>query len=344
MQIHENYSLKEFNSFHLDVKAKYFVQIKSIVDIEAILANDKLKGIPQLVIGQGSNLLFCSDYEGLIIQNSIQLRTIVEENENYKIRVGAGEIWHDIVKWTVEQNIGGMENLALIPGRVGAAPIQNIGAYGVEFKDICDYVEAYNIETKAVEILNVEECEFSYRESIFKSKFLKSHIVTHIGLVLSKKWKPNLSYGPLQELNSSTINPKIIFDKVIEVRNSKLPDPSNIGNAGSFFKNPIIKNDQANELKKQFPTIPIYPSIEGSSKVAAGWLIDQAGLKGKIIGGARVYEKQALVITNHDNASPTDIVNLAKFIVNKVNEIFNIELEHEVRFIKLNREVKLAEI
>ena len=243
-----------------------------------------------------------------------------------------GENWHQLVEWSLSQGIDGLENLALIPGCAGSAPIQNIGAYGVEFKDVCDYVDVLNLNTGEQFRLQANECEFGYRESIFKHRYAQGYVITAVGLKLAKNWQPILKYGSLVNFDPQTVTAKQVFDEVCHIRRSKLPDPKEFGNAGSFFKNPVVSAEQFAKIQKQVENLPHFPQLDGSVKLAAGWLIDQCHLKGFQIGGAAVHQQQALVLINKGNATGQDVVKLAHHIRQTVADKFGVYLQPEVRF------------
>lgn len=330
-------ALHSFHTFGIPSKAKDIDFITDISVLKKSFQKAQQQSLPFLFIGSGSNLLFIEDFQGIVAIN--QLKGICHtEDENYHyFYLQGGENWHQFVEWTVKNNIGGLENLALIPGCVGSAPIQNIGAYGMEFKDVCDYVEILNLKTNEIFRLTKEECDFGYRESIFKNRYKNDFIIIAVGMKLNKHWQPQLSYGELKSLNNPT--PKEIFQKICEVRHQKLPNPQQIGNAGSFFKNPIIDTARFQQLQAQYPHIPHYLQIDNQVKLPAGWLIDQCGLKGFQIGGAKVHDKQALVLINTGNATARDVVILAATVRQKVMEKFGVRIEPEVRFIGATGEI-----
>jgi UDP-N-acetylmuramate dehydrogenase len=337
MKILENYSLKNHNTFHLDVYAKKCVIIENTDELKTlnqIIGNDKF-----LILGGGSNVLFVNDFDGVIIKNEIKGKEIIDENDEYvNVKIKSGEVWHEMVMWSVKNNWNGIENLALIPGTVGAAPVQNIGAYGVEVKDVLQNVIIYNFETKKIEVLNNDQCKFSYRNSIFKNELKGKFFILEIVLQLRKKNHIyHTSYGTinteLEKRNIKEINPQIIAEIVMDIRKSKLPDPEKIGNAGSFFKNPEVTKEQYLELKNKYPDIVAYPLENGNYKLAAGWMIEHCGLKGYEYKGAAVHDKQALVLVNKNNASGKDILELAKIIIQKVFDKFAVKLEPEVNII-----------
>lgn len=341
--LHEN-GLAPYHTFGIDVSAKYILEASSVEDLLAIWQDETYLEVPKLVVGQGSNLLFCEDYQGAIILNRIKGINVVDSAEYVDLHVGGGEDWHAFVSWAVENGFNGLENLALIPGCVGSSPIQNIGAYGVELKDVCQYVDVLNVQTGKVKRLMADECHFSYRDSIFKQELKDNHIITAVGFRLTKAWSPKIAYGPLAKFSLDTVTAKEIFDEVCAIRREKLPDPQVMGNAGSFFKNPIISLDARDFLLAEYPNMPSYPVDEAHCKLAAGWLIDQCDLKGYQIGGAKIHQQQALVLTNVGNATAHDVLQLAKYVVDTVMAKFGVSLEHEVRFMAHNAETNLIEM
>ncbi|MGR5094883.1 UDP-N-acetylmuramate dehydrogenase [Vibrio maritimus] len=343
MQIQNNAQLRPYHTFGIDQQCHVLVEVHSVEDLIAVYQRPEWLTLPKLMLGKGSNMLFTTPFEGVVIINRLSGIDVSETDEQYHLHVSGGEDWPSLVEWCVEHNYAGIENLALIPGCSGSAPIQNIGAYGIELKDVCGYVDYLCLETFEVKRLTREACLFGYRDSIFKHQLKDKAIVTAIGLALDKKWQPNLSYGPLQSLEPTTATPKAVFDIVVKVRQEKLPDPKVTGNAGSFFKNPIISLEQYDALKAQFDALVAYPTDQGM-KLAAGWLIDQCGLKGHQIGGAMVHPNQALVLVNHSGASAQDIVELAAFVRQSVLDKFGVELEHEVRFMGAQHEVYLKDL
>jgi UDP-N-acetylmuramate dehydrogenase len=294
--------------------------------------------MPKFILGGGSNILFCQDYNGLILKNSILGIDIDAEDEKHVyIKTGAGEEWHHLVLFAVNNGYAGIENMSLIPGSVGAGPIQNIGAYGVELKDVLVEVEAIEIETGHLRRFTNEDCKFGYRNSIFKGEGKGKYIITSTTIRLNKQPVLNTKYGAIEEeikrMGVNEINIKAISDAVINIRQSKLPDPAKTGNAGSFFKNPEISKEQFDNLKERFPTIIAFDTLDGNKKLAAGWLIEQCGWKGKRIGDAGVHPNQALVLVNYGNATGNEILTLANDILKSVFEKFGVELETEVNII-----------
>lgn len=346
--IETNCPLKSFNSFAIEAKAQQLFHLQTRIQFPELLLHIK-KAVqcnkPILILGGGSNILFCDDFAGLIIKVELAGVDIIESEDFYQLTVGAGENWHQLVTDCIDKGIDGLENLALIPGVVGAAPVQNIGAYGTEFKDVCESVEYIDLDSGEIHTLSTEQCQFGYRDSIFKTPALKNALITQVTLQLSKQWQPQSRYGALNNLKADEqITAKKIYQSVCQIRSEKLPDPSKLGNAGSFFKNPVVSKESANTLLSGYPTMPNYPQTDGSVKLAAGWLIDQANLKGKQIGGASVHQQQALVLVNQGNATALDIVKLAGFVRDTVRQQFNVELQHEVRFIGAVGETSLSEV
>jgi UDP-N-acetylmuramate dehydrogenase len=324
------------NTFGLTVFAQKVVTITTVEQLQRVW-QDNSQNLPIIIIGEGSNTLFTCDFDGIVIVNRIKGITITETEQAWYLKVGAGEIWHDLVSTTIAQDISGLENLALIPGCVGSAPIQNIGAYGVEFQNIADYVELLELATG--KIITVTDGQYGYRESIFKKAYLQGYAVINVGIKLPKLWQPVLTYGELRNFNPKNVTPKRVFDKVCEIRRSKLPDPKVLGNGGSFFKNPVVDKIEADKLLEIYPNMPIYPQANHQSKLAAGWLIDQCGLKGYQIGGAAVHQQQALVLVNKNQATAQDVVELARYIKKCVLQKFLVSLSPEIRFIGNSGEI-----
>lgn len=298
---------------------------------------------PFLVLGGGSNLVFTEDFQGSVLQINSKGVKVSESKDYFYLEVEAGENWHDLVTETLKQGIFGLENLALIPGIVGAAPIQNIGAYGCEFAQFCDWVEYVDLASGKLIRLSSEQCYFGYRDSIFKQELKGSAVITSVGLKLAKNWQPCLRYGPLQNLDTHSVTAQMIFDRVCAVRMEKLPDPAKLGNVGSFFKNPIVNKSVYERLKLLYPDIVAYGVSDTDMKLAAGWLIDQAGLKGFSVGKAAIHEKQALVIVNLGGATGEDVCQLALSVIDKVYQLFGVKLEAEPRIINATGEGSLSD-
>lgn len=338
MNILENISLKPYNTFGIDVTAKSFVEISTLLQLQKVLQLSAFTN--RFIISGGSNMLLTKDIDSLVILINLKGISIVDESDDEVIiKAMAGENWHELVLWAIEKGYGGIENLSLIPGNTGTAPIQNIGAYGVELKDVFVACEAMNIETHELEEFSKEACQFGYRDSIFKNAAKGKHIITSVLLRLTKRNHKLLTfYGAIEnELQKSgVIHPTIknISDVVVAIRKSKLPDPKEIGNSGSFFKNPIISRKTFKRFQKKNPQAPYYELENGQFKVPAGWLIEQCGFKGKRFGDAGVHEKQALVLVNYGNATGEEIWNLALKIQSEVKDKFQITIEPEVNIIK----------
>lgn len=336
MTILENISLRNYNTFGIDVNAKRFIDINSVEELQQLLSIEK----DLFLISGGSNMLLTKDIEKLVTHIQLSGISIENEDENFiEVNVNAGENWHEFVLWCVNKNYGGLENLSLIPGKVGTCPMQNIGAYGVEVKDTITKVSVIEIETGKIKSFSNQECKFDYRNSIFKNEVKDKYIIISVSFKLTKQHHIfYTSYGAIEtELSSKKIskpNLKDISDAVISIRKSKLPDPKELGNSGSFFKNPVISIKHFEKLQNDFPTIPSYKISETKLKIPAGWLIEQAGFKGKRFGNCGVHEKQALVLVNYGNASGIEILNLAKKIQGTIFEKFKIELEIEVNIIE----------
>ncbi len=338
MIIQKDIQLKPFNTFGIEATAKYFIEVSSIEQLQEILQNPDYQSTERLILGGGSNMLLTKDFEGLVIKIAIKGFEVVNENEdNIWLKVGAGVVWHDLVLQCVNQNYAGMENLSLIPGTVGAAPMQNIGAYGIEIKEVFEELQALEIATGEIKNFDKAMCNFGYRESIFKHEAKGKYIILNVTFKLNKRPTFHIEYGAIKdtlaEMNISEMSIKAISDAVIHIRQSKLPNPAEIGNAGSFFKNPEIPNSQFETLKAQFPTIPSYPVSDTTTKVPAGWLIEQAGWKGQRFGNVGVHAKQALVLVNYGGGKGEEIKDLSQKIQASVKEKFGIQLSVEVNFI-----------
>ena len=328
-----NLGLKSRNTFGLEVSAEHAFEISHPDQIPALMDEITQNQWDWRVLGGGSNVILPPVLPGATLLMNIAGQEIIREDEiDTYLAVGAGVNWHELVQWTLTQNLPGLENLALIPGTVGATPIQNIGAYGVEVAQYIENVSAFDTQSNAFVTLSNQDCQFAYRDSHFKQS-PKRYIVTEVLFKLPKAWQPRVHYADLvkyfADQSSANPNPQAIFDAVCQIRTQKLPDPKVIGNAGSFFQNPIVSSEQFSKLVQQFPNIVSYPDIAGKRKLAAGWLIDQCGFKGKRLAEAGVYEKQALVIVNHGNASASDILNLAKQIQGAVQKQYGVKLDIE---------------
>ncbi len=337
MILQTNVSLHPFNTFHINANASHFIEINNIEILKKVIAAKYPNEFNTLILGGGSNMLLTQDFNGLILKNNLKGIEVIHENEKYcLLKAAAGEVWHEFVQFAIAKNLGGIENLSLIPGTVGAAPIQNIGAYGVEIKDTFHSCEAINLETGETRSFNNSDCNFGYRESIFKHELKGKYFITSVTFKLNKSPEFKIDYGQIKdELSSKGITElsvKAISDAVCSIRRSKLPDPKEIGNAGSFFKNPVISKVKFNELKLKYSDISSYPAGE-NVKVAAGWLIEKAGWKGKTFGNYGVHKNQALVLVNYSNATGKEIYDLSSKIIESINDIFGIELEREVNMI-----------
>ncbi|MGC1473751.1 MAG: UDP-N-acetylmuramate dehydrogenase [Psychroserpens sp.] len=337
MHIQDNISLKPFNTFGIDVKAKQFVSAQSVDDLKSIFSSEEF---PQkFILGGGSNMLLTKDINALVIHLNLKGKTIISKTETKVIiESQAGENWHRFVLWTLDNNFGGLENLSLIPGNVGTSPIQNIGAYGVELKDTFHSCKALNLDTLEIETFNTTECQFDYRNSIFKQHAKGKYIIISVQFKLStKNHNLHTNYGAItSELEEMGIVKPTIQDvskAVISIRNRKLPNPKQIGNSGSFFKNPVISREAFSKLQQQFPNAPSYIVSETEIKVPAGWLIEHAGFKGKTFGNYGVHKNQALVLVNYGGAKGNDILELSRLIQQTVARIFNIQIETEVNIV-----------
>ncbi|MDB5773483.1 MAG: murB [Burkholderia sp.] len=338
LSIQRDFSLRPHNTFGIDAKAHAYLKVNTPDLLREVRASQALAGLPRLVLGGGSNLLLTGDFAGLVLHMCMKGIAVVGEDAHATyVRAAAGENWHDFVRWTLAQGLGGLENLSLIPGSVGAAPIQNIGAYGAEVKDCFHELTAFDMVEGRSFTLDKAACDFRYRDSVFKHRLRERAVILDVTFALLKQWKPNVQYVDVaQELAARGIEVPTAFDisdAVIAVRTRKLPDPAVIGNAGSFFKNPIVSAQQCNELLGRHPNLVSYAQPDGSFKLAAGWLIDQCGWKGRSLGAAGVYEKQALVLVNRGGASGKDVAKLAAAIQADVRARFGVMLEPEPIFV-----------
>ena len=334
MLIEKNFPLQTCNTFGIAAKASTLVRIRSDADITTLLAAPEWQGKTAFVLGGGSNIVLMGDVESPILKMEIKGRRLLESTEKYWIvEAGAGEIWHEWVQWTLEQGFYGLENMALIPGTVGAAPVQNIGAYGVELQDHFHSLDAIDLQTGDTLTLDASQCAFSYRDSVFKQHLKNRVAIVRVRFALPKTWRPVLGYADIErkmaENQCPQPTPHQIFDWICAIRRAKLPDPAVIGNAGSFFKNPTVTTAQCEHIITRYPSLVYYQLDSGMCKLAAGWLIDSCGWKGKIMGHAGVYDKQALVLVNHGNATGADVVQLAQSIQSSVLERFGVMLEPE---------------
>jgi UDP-N-acetylmuramate dehydrogenase len=337
LQIQENVSLKNFNTFGVAVNARYFVEINNKEHLVELFMDPQWKQTKSLVLGGGSNMLLLNDFDGLVIRINIRGIEHRISHTDVFVEAGAGEVWNDLVNFCVAREYAGLENLSLIPGSVGASPIQNIGAYGVELKDVFYSCIAFEIASGTFKTFNKQECGFDYRESVFKSELKGQYIIVSVKFQLSLIPQFNLKYGAIeQELKSRGIELPTLKDVsqvVSQIRVSKLPDPSTIGNAGSFFKNPIISAEEFSSLQIQFPEIPNYPAGNAQVKLAAGWLIEQCGWKGKVVGNTGTWRNQALVLVNHGGATGAEVYTFSSQIIDSVYTKFGVTLQREVNII-----------
>ena len=333
--IRSDVSLKTLNTFGISASAKFFSEASNEDQVRAIIQTNEFSSNDNLILGGGSNLLFTENFNGIVLKNNISgIEVIRETDEDVYVKAGGGVVWHDFVLYCIKKGWNGLENLSLIPGSLGASPMQNIGAYGVEIKDIFEELEAIHLKTGEINYFNNSDCKFNYRESVFKTSLKGEYLISRVTFKLSKKMNFNTSYGiinqQLEAMNITDLTAKSISDAVVAIRQSKLPDPKKIGNSGSFFKNPIVSNEQFKKLKLNFPTVVGYPSGDKSTKLAAGWLIDQAGWKGKKFNNYGVHKNQALVLVNYGGATGKEIYNLSEEIMQSIKEKFNVALEREV--------------
>lgn len=337
MQIHNNFSLKKYNTFGIEAKAKQFVAVHNLDELKSILeyhASDK-----KFILGGGSNMLLTQDIDALVIHVDLKGKKIIKEDNDFVwVESQAGENWHEFVLWTINQNFGGLENMSLIPGNVGTTPVQNIGAYGTEIKDTFVSCEAMNIATQEVKTFSKSDCNFGYRESVFKQEAKDKYVITSVVFKLTKRnHKINTSYGDitkeLEKQNVKTPTLKDVSNAVIAIRQSKLPDPKELGNSGSFFKNPIISKQLFEKVQQKFPEVKFFEVSPTEVKVPAGWLIEHSGLKGYRKDDAGVHKNQALVLVNYGNATGQDILNLSKYVQKTVFDKYGIEIEAEVNVI-----------
>ncbi len=338
MMLHENYSLKKNNTFGIDAKAKYFATFFNLDELKEIVHAPVFSLGQHFILGGGSNLLLTQDIEGIVLKNNLKgIQLIREDRDYYYVKAAAGEVWHDLVLFCIENNYAGLENLSLIPGNVGASPMQNIGAYGVEIKDCFHELEAFHIENKTMQTFDKAACKFGYRESVFKQAFKNQYIITSVTYRLNKKPVFKISYGAiekeLEQMGVEKLSIRAISEAVCSIRRSKLPDPAVIGNAGSFFKNPEVMKTKYEFLQLKFPEMVAYPLENGNVKLAAGWLIERCGWKGKRVGDAGVHALQALVLVNYGNATGKQIFELSEKIVQSVMDVFGVTLEREVNIL-----------
>jgi len=337
MEIQSNFSLKNYNTFGIEAKARQFVAVHTVAELKTILEENKDE--QKFILGGGSNMLLTKDIDALVIHIDLKGKTILKEDDDFVwVESQAGETWHDFVLWTIDNNFGGLENMSLIPGNVGTTPVQNIGAYGTEIKDTFVSCEAINIATQEIKTFTNADCKFGYRESIFKNEVKDQYIITAVIYKLTKRnHKINISYGDITaELAKNNITVptlKDVSNAVIAIRQSKLPDPKELGNSGSFFKNPILLKSDFEKIHQKFPEMKYYEVSETEVKVPAGWLIEQAGFKGKRFGDAGIHKNQALVLVNYGNATGQEILTVSKDVQKTVFDTFGIQIEAEVNVI-----------
>ncbi len=340
MQVKKNVDLKPFNTFGLPARAKYWLELDDAARLPEVCTLPEFERESVLWLGGGSNVLFDGDYHGLAVHMANRgIREIKRENGKVWLQAQAGEIWHDFVLKTLDLGLSGLENLSLIPGTVGASPVQNIGAYGVEVKDVIDSVRCFDLESGRFVELSNAECGFAYRESIFKQSAKGRYVIAAVTFVLNENFVLKARYGDLAEVLQASCGDRVpgakdVSQAVCRIRSSKLPDPAVLGNVGSFFKNPVVLASAAADLLAEYPDMPHYPQTDGSVKLAAGWLIDQCGLKGYRIGGAAVHDKQALVLVNQDNASAENVKDLEKYIQDCVKKRFRVVLQAEPNWLR----------
>lgn len=338
LSIKTDFSLQAYNTFGIHAFAKNYLAVETIDNLQAVYMDSALKNLPKFVLGGGSNVLFTGDFPGLVLHVRLKGRSVSDEDDSHVYLTGcAGENWHDFVSWTIRNGWGGLENLSLIPGTVGAAPVQNIGAYGSELQDFFYSLRAFDFETGDIRTFYKPDCRFAYRDSIFKQEKTGRYVITDVTFALPKNWKPNLTYSDVARAfmhPDQNVSPEMISRVIVDIRKSKLPDPARIGNAGSFFKNPTVSLTTYERLVSIYPQIPAYVQPDGNYRIAAGWLIDQCGWKGKVHGNAGVCETQALVLVNYGQATGDEIVELSRKIQYDVHSRFGLMLEPEPVFVK----------
>lgn len=333
-----DFSLRQHNTFGIDARARAYLRIDSVERLAAVMADPALAAMPRLLLGGGSNIVLTGDVDALVLHMAIMGRAIVGSTDSHTlVRCGAGESWHGLVQYTLAQGLGGLENMSLIPGTVGASPIQNIGAYGTELKDVFHSLTVYDLASGELRTMDAAACRFAYRDSVFKHPEGQGLVIVDVTFALPLAWQPNLRYGELAqavaEAGLAAPSARQISDMVVAIRQRKLPDPAVIGNAGSFFKNPVVTRAQCEALLARFPALVHHAQADGSEKLAAGWLIDQCGWKGKTLGAAGVYPRQALVLVNNGAATGAEVVALARAIQADVLERYGVTLETEPVFI-----------
>lgn len=336
MQIQENFSLRQYNSFGIDARAQFFAPFHTLEELQAL--TERSQSAKRMILGGGSNILLTSDVEGWVLKNEWQgIAEVGETDSEIFVKAGGGENWHSFVQYTLARNWAGLENLSLIPGNVGAAPMQNIGAYGVELKDVFNSLEAFHLQDGEVHTFTAGDCRFGYRESIFKKELKNQYVILSVSFRLRKEPVFHIEYGAirqeLEKMNVQELSIQAIAQAVINIRSSKLPDPAVIGNAGSFFKNPSVPPDRFTQLQEKYPGIVGYLNDDGTVKLAAGWLIEKAGWKGFRKGDTGVHALQALVLVNYGNATGKDIYDLSEEILQDVQRKFSVTLEREVNIV-----------
>jgi UDP-N-acetylmuramate dehydrogenase len=329
MNVLNHCCLRPYHTFALAVRAHQVITVETLEELSLAYQQVQRAKKPLLLLGEGSNTLFCEDFQGTILRICLKGIQVEERADAWHLRVAAGENWHQLVDDTIKQGMAGLENLALIPGSVGAAALQNIGAYGAELKQFCHYVEIIDLQRGQLVRWQADACQFAYRDSLFKHLNPQRWVIVAVCLTLPKRWQPRLTYGELTPL-SATITPSALFETICAIRRAKLPDPQHFGNAGSFFKNPLITQDHLKELLAHYPELPYYPHSREQVKVAAGWLIERSGLKGCRIGDAAIHQQQALVVVNLGHATPQQVVTLAKRVRQQIRQQFAIRLEPEI--------------
>jgi UDP-N-acetylmuramate dehydrogenase len=337
-EISENTSLRKFNTFGIDVSTRYYGAFSSLEHLEEWRMMPVMKNREVLILGGGSNILFTKNFDGVVLHNQLKGVELVDEDDNhFYVKAAAGEVWDSFVRTCVKNDWAGVENLSLIPGSVGAAPMQNIGAYGVEIKDVFHSLNAFHLKEGKIRTFSLEECKFGYRESVFKSSEKGQWIILSVTFKLLKRPVLRTNYGAIQQeldkLRPDRLSIRDISKAVINIRTSKLPDPSKLGNAGSFFKNPLVSLELANKIKSEYPDAPVFPIDTTQAKLAAGWLIEKCGWKGKVVGNCGMHKDQALVLVNYGGASGTEILQVAEEVQTSVTEAFGVQLEKEVNII-----------
>lgn len=335
MKIEYDADLSPLHTFGLPARAAALCVLEHTDRLPEILRLPEYRRETVLWLGGGSNVLFMQDYPGLVVRMATRgIEVVADDGDTVRVRTQAGEVWHDFVQHTLALGLSGLENLSLIPGTVGAAPVQNIGAYGVEVKQSIVEVDVFDLETQRFAVLSRDDCRFAYRDSLFKQAGKGRYVITAVTFALSRRFTPQLRYGDLKNVaetlaQGGLLTPQLVAEAVCRIRRSKLPDPAELGNCGSFYKNPVVSAEQAAALRQRYPSLPEYPQADGSVKLAAGWLIDQCGLKGRQEGGAAVHDRQALVLVNRSRATAADVARLSEHICRSVQQRFGVDLEPE---------------